>query len=81
MANDNIITVDPFGMSFIDLETFLNEADTVRIGYMVFEMFADYGNYDVYIGAINPKYADAFIAEFERINDCKIWFNTMTYWL
>lgn len=79
--NDNLITVNPYGLSFIDLETLLNEADKVRIAYTVLEMFADYGTYDVYVGAINPKYADAFIAEFERANDCQVWFNTNTYML
>lgn len=79
--NDNIIEANPFDESFIDLETLLNDIDKVRIAYLVLEMFADYGTYDVYIGAINPKYADAFIAEFERSNDCQVWFNTVTYWL
>lgn len=81
MTKDNIIMVDPLETSFMDLETFLNATNTVRVGYMVLEMFAEYDNYDIYIGAINPKYADAFIKEFERINDCQVWFNTMTYWL
>lgn len=78
---EHIVMVDQFAASFMDLETYLNAADTVRIGYIVFKMFAECADGDMFIGSINPKYADAFITEFKRVNDCQVWFNTMTYWL